>query len=301
MKTSNLISPFRYPGSKKYLCKYIEFYIKENLLLGSHFFEPYAGGASVSLHLLSEGLVSHVTLIERDPLIYAFWKALKNSTEELCININKLNVNISTWYSFQKYLDANALKKYPLLEVATAGIFFNRTNFSGLLNAGPIGGYEQKSEYKISCRFNKQNLIDQIFSISEHKKQITVVYSDAISYLKRHRNRLINNCSFIYLDPPYYKNGKRLYRYYYEKKDHMLLAEYIQEQFYPWLVSYDINPYIINIFKKQKIIPITLNYTIREYKKAEEILISNLSFPPVPGTYISEQPEDLFSKCLREI
>ena len=161
-----LLSPLRYPGGKNNLVSYFETIVKENLLVGAHLYEPYAGGASISIQLLQSNLISKATLIEKDPLIYAFWKSVKTHPEALCNNIKQIDVTLKTWHAFQKYLSPVAISQFQMLELGLAGLFFNRVNFSGILNAGPIGGQQQNSEYKIFCRFNKDRLIKQIETIA---------------------------------------------------------------------------------------------------------------------------------------
>ncbi|MGU2441958.1 DNA adenine methylase, partial [Burkholderia cenocepacia] len=63
------LSPLRYPGGKARLAAYISGVIEENYLNGCTFYEPFAGGASVSLELLRLGFISSAVLIERDPLV----------------------------------------------------------------------------------------------------------------------------------------------------------------------------------------------------------------------------------------
>ena len=134
MTSDQIKSPLRYPGSKAGLVDYFDDFIKQNLLVGVDFYEPYAGGASVSLGLLSRNLIRRTTLVERDPLIYAFWKCVKNYQERLCIEVQKLDVTLDTWKKFQKYLKPDVLQRYGLLKLAVAGLFFNRVNFSGIIN-----------------------------------------------------------------------------------------------------------------------------------------------------------------------
>ena len=81
--------------------------------------------------------------------------------DELTSRINAL-ISIDTWHEFQKYRNVTTPYEFSLIEMATAGLFFNRTNFSGILKANPLGGLKQQSEYKIDCRFNKSRLIKQL-------------------------------------------------------------------------------------------------------------------------------------------
>ena len=271
-----LLSPLRYPGGKNSLVSYFETVVKENLLIGAHLYEPYAGGASISLQLLQQNLISKTTLVERDPLIYALWKSVKTQPEELCKKIEQIDVTLATWHSFQKYLSSDALSKFPTLELGLAGLFFNRTNFSGILNAGPIGGKKQESEYTISCRFNKDRIIDQIITIAKFGSKLSVVFGDALSYLRKNNHKITQDHSLVYLDPPYFQQGHKLYRYHYALQQHQSLAEFIMKAKYPWIVSYDNHQTIIDLFEGQKITPIYLNYAVRKSRIARELLISNI-------------------------
>lgn len=282
-----LVSPLRYPGSKVELVDYIATVINENVLTGCHFYECHAGGASLGLALLARGAISKLTLIELDPLIYAFWKCVKSDPDELCDQVLKLEVSLDTWRGFQKFRSKEALNDFPILQVGLAGLFFNRTNFSGVLSAGPIGGMRQKSQYNIGCRFNKETVVKRIKSISERGKDLSVVREDAISYLRRYKQRLKSE-SLAYLDPPFYIQGSRLYRFHYSQRQHRRLARFICDQQFPWLVSYDRHPAIEKLFHGQTIVPIALNYVVKQSRQAEELLISN--FPLPEPIYVGETP-----------
>jgi len=272
----NLFSPFRYPGGKQALTEYLKTFIKENLLIGSPFYETHAGGAAISLNLLMSGLVSHVTLIEKDPLIYSFWKSALNNTEQLCNKIQHVKVSLPTWYRMQKYLVSGAASRYSQLDLGMAGLFLNRTSFSGILHAGPIGGFSQKSAYKINCRFNKNRIIVLLRNIERYKSKISVINEDAVNYLRKNSKIIESQGGLVYIDPPYYVQGKRLYRYHYVEDQHAMLAKSLLEQRFPWIVSYDFHPNIIRMFKGHKIVPITLNYTVKKNRTADELLISNM-------------------------
>ena len=97
--------------------------------------------------------------------------------------------------------------KYSL-ELAFAAFFLNRTNRSGILKAGPIGGYTQTGNYLIDVRFNKSELINRIRNIAQRKNRIFVYNQDVRIFLRRYLPRYNN--VFVYLDPPYYNKGKEL-------------------------------------------------------------------------------------------
>jgi DNA adenine methylase len=271
-------SPFRYPGSKAGLVDYTTTLINENLLTGCRFYESHAGGAALGLALLSRGVISKLTLVERDPLIYAFWKAVTKHSAELCAEVEKIEISLTTWRAMERYRAIDSPTGHSVIRLGLAGLFFNRTNFSGVLGAGPIGGMKQTSRYHIDCRFNREDLLKRIATIAARSKDISVVYSDAVTFLRRHSKQLMPH-SLAYVDPPYYGQGPRLYRYHYSRLQHQRLAEFICAQQFPWFVSYDRHPAIPKLFDGQKIVPITLNYAVKQARRAEELLISNLALP----------------------
>lgn len=276
------VSPLRYPGGKALLTAYVSGVIEENFLSGCTLYEPYAGGASVSLELLRLGFVGDAVLVERDPLVYAFWSSVFNDTEALCAAIDACPVTIETWNELQitRQVDDPLTSGFTLLQLGVAGLFFNRTNFSGIIGAGPIGGKNQSSDYKIDCRFNKQKIIRQIQAIAKFSDRVTIHFGDAIEFLRENTEEISTGFSFIYIDPPYYLQGKNLYRHFYTDKDHVELAEFIRMQAYPWLLSYDDHPRIRQLYADNQMQPIYLDYKVKSNRTAQELVISNLVIPP---------------------
>ena len=70
--------------------------------------------------------------------------------------------------------------------------FLNRTNRSGILAAGPIGGYEQNGNYLIDARYNKEELINRILRIAKRKDDISVYNKDVRSFMKNYLHRYSN-------------------------------------------------------------------------------------------------------------
>ena len=277
-----LSNPLRYPGSKSKLSAYIENFILDNDLQKFTIYEPYAGSASISLSLLQKNLVKKAVLIELDPLIYSFWYSVFNHTDELIEKIINIPVNIDTWTNLSKYKDGEILNKAKIVDVGLAGLFFNRTSFSGILKAGPLGGTKQKSAYKIDCRFNKQKIINDIINISAFKSKVQIINDDAINYLRNNKVKINRNKSFLYIDPPYYEKGPSLYRYWYSHNDHKELSNFTSSIKKPWLISYDNNDEIKSLYKTTNlgIQEIYFDYSIAGKKIGNELLISNCKIPP---------------------
>lgn len=280
-----MTNPLRYPGGKSFLTGYIADVIQSYDLTGCTFYEPYAGSAAVSLEMLRRGLVNEIVLMERDPLVYAFWKTVVDQPERLCREIDQLDITLSTWHRLNPLRQARSPLEYPLLEMGLAALFYSRTNYSGILMANPIGGKAQKSRYTIDCRFNKESVKNQVRAIAKYRDRITVKWGDAVSFLQDNRKKLEKQRCFVYVDPPYYEKGKTLYRYYYTDKDHEALATVLKTCNFPWLLSYDNHQFIRNLYFSQGssicVRILYLDYFAQTRKCGNELLISNLEIPPV--------------------
>ncbi len=264
-------SPLRYPGGKYKLAKFISQICELNNIHG-HYIEPYAGGASVALFLLLEGKVAKITINDIDRSIYAFWHSILKHTNKFCALIESTEINLENWHrakEIQKRKDTASL-----LELGLSTFYLNRTNVSGTLNAGVIGGQKQSGDYKIDCRFNKTELIKKIKKIASRKKDITVYNLDAIKLVNKIQSEPINPQTIFYFDPPYYLKGQSLYLNHYKHEDHENVSETIQKiKNVHWIVSYDNTPEIKNLYRSTKRKKeYSLGYTAHGVKTGDEVL-----------------------------
>ncbi|MAL18653.1 MAG: DNA methyltransferase [Balneola sp.] len=261
-------SPLRYPGGKSRLADYVKLILKDNNLLGCDYIEPYAGGASVALELLFEEFASQIHINDLSLPIYSFWYSVLNYTEDLCRLIMDTDITIEVWKT-QKII----LKNEPddLLKLGFATFFLNRTNRSGILKAGAIGGKHQSGKWKLDARFNKENLIDRIQKIGRFRSRISLYNQDAEILLSGIEKICPDSKLFTYLDPPYYVKGQGLYDNFYEHEDHKSVAKTVDKLNYPWIVSYDYHPSIKKFYKKHPYIIYKLGYSVQKKYKGSEI------------------------------
>ncbi|POD94537.1 DNA methyltransferase [Pectobacterium odoriferum] len=271
-RPSNFNTPLRYPGGKAKFLHHIEQIIQHNDLAGGCYAEPYAGGAGVALGLLIKGIVKDIYINDIDPAIYAFWFSVINHNEQLCEMIEETPVTIENWH-----LQRDVLLNYNnknIIETAFSTFFLNRTNRSGILKAGVIGGKSQSGKWKLDARFNKHDLIKRIKLINTLKDNIHVSNLDAINFLTE-KVKIFPNNTLIYLDPPYYVKGAELYRNFYQHEDHVKIAQTLAEIKLPWIVSYDNVNEIKEIYKSFQMADYCLSYTAQDKKKGSEVIIYN--------------------------
>jgi len=245
-KEASILSPLRYPGAKRRLAGYIAEVLRMNSIRPKLFVEPFAGGASVALQLLNDDLVDEIALGEKDPLVACFWKVVFKESEWLIDQIENIEVTVDKW----KYFRENSFRTNR--ERALACLFLNRTSFSGILasSSGPIGGFSQKSEYKIDCRFAAQTIIKRIRQAASLRDRVLFVNNaDWDKTIAKVKSLSYGDKDvFYYLDPPFYNKADRLYRFYFEDGEHAELHDALIKIRQPWLLSYDPAESILTLY-----------------------------------------------------
>ncbi len=274
-------SPLRYPGGKNKLSAFVAKICMGNNI-NEQYVEPYAGGASVALFLLLEGFVSRITINDKDKSIYAFWYSVLNHTEKLCKLISDTDISIDTW---QKHKSIQKNKNNSdLLELGFSTFFLNRTNYSGIINGGVMGGKAQNGNYKIDCRFNKVNLIDRITRIASRKNDITVYKKDAICLINEIQNAEDTENVLIYFDPPYYLKSSTLYMNHYNDEGHKDISNKIKNiKNVKWIVSYDNVPEIQLLYSDYLQKEFTFKHTAYKSRVGKEVMFfsNNLKLPNI--------------------
>lgn len=252
-------TPLRYPGGKGKLSYYIKSLIDENSLNDGSYIEPYAGGAGVALELLLQEYVRYIHINDIDIAIYSFWNSILNNTENFSKLVHDTKIDLENWEK-QKNILLNS-EKHSMLEIGFATFFLNRTNRSGILKAGVIGGKAQLGKWKIDVRFNKKDLLKRIEKIANYSSRIYIYNLDTLDLLKSLPIQAPEK-TLLYLDPPYYVKGQGLYRNFYEHDDHVAVMNALNNTNFPyWIVSYDNHEEIKNIYNKFRIKEYDLQYT----------------------------------------
>lgn len=245
---STYYSPLRYPGGKNCIFSFISNLFYENQLIGSGYAEPYAGGAGLALRLLFEGYVDHIYINDFDSAIYSFWKIITEKPDEFCDWIESVDITVGNWKKYKRIqFKSNGSS---MMEMAKSTFFLNRTNISGVIKGGLIGGVNQTGKYKIDARFNKENLIKRIQRLKKVRSRIFVSNLDGIKFIQKIDK--LKKEIFIYLDPPYLQKGANLYMNFYSHADHKKLSRYVQKLHKNWIVSYDNHEFILNLYAEQR-------------------------------------------------
>lgn len=262
------LSPLRYPGGKNKTYHYIKNLIEINEI--NTYIEPYAGGAAVAFRLLINNDVKRIIINDYDRGIYALWYSILNYTDDFINKIINTEININEWY---KQKDIQCQKEnIELFDLGFSTLFLNRTNRSGIIKAGVIGGLNQDGNYKMDCRFNKNTIINRIKKIANYSDQIKVCNYDAIEFIQTEIKKTRKSLTFF--DPPYYDKGPELYTNFYTHDDHVELAKIIHQQMKNryWILTYDIAEEIEKLYSKYDNEKYYLNYSVAKPTRGQEFM-----------------------------
>ncbi|WP_086055659.1 DNA adenine methylase [Protofrankia coriariae] len=264
-----IISPLRYPGGKASLYLRLADLIRSNRLSYGTYVEPYAGGAGAALALLVTGQVRRIVINDLDPAVYAFWRALKEDPESFSRRIENVDLSVGEWRKQKEIQTSVDRSDFQALGFST--FYLNRTNRSGVLNGGPIGGLDQSGPYKIDARFNRSDLVERVRLFSLHSKRITVLNLDGREVIRRYSPR---DDVFVYADPPYFEKAGSLYLNSFSEADHAALAKCLNSRASAiWLLTYDNSPKVAELYPDRRRTIFSLNYSAHRIARAKEVMV----------------------------
>nr|WP_309575849.1 DNA adenine methylase [Moraxella osloensis] len=271
-------SPLRYPGGKASIYEMTRDIIYSHNLHSCQYAEPYAGGCGLALSLLFNEDVDSLYLNDIDPSISELWKVILNEPQKLVERIESAKLTIEEWQK-QKAIQKHK-ENISKFDLAFSTLYLNRTNRSGIIKAGVIGGIKQNGNYKMDCRFNKADIIKKIYSIAEHHNKINVFNLDAIDFIELIENMELEK-PLVMVDPPYYNKGQTLYTNFYKHGDHVAIANKLKNTQIPWLLTYDNTSEIIELYQGFNQYQFNINYSAAEKRLGTELFVTSDYFNPI--------------------
>lgn len=264
-------SPLRYPGGKGKLASFMEYMIDQLGHRGGTYIEPFAGGAGIAMELLLRNVISRIVINDYDKAVWSFWKAILTETDRFVEEIRKVPLTVDEWQKQHEIL-VTKNDKYSF-ELGFAAFYLNRTNRSGIIKGGVIGGQEQAKDWKMDVRFKREELVTRIQRIAVRKKDIKLYNKDVNSFIKNYVPLYEEN-ALIYFDPPYFRKGQQLYMNFFNHKDHVRIEQEIREHVNcDWIITYDYEPQIEEIYHNYNLRLYDLNYSVSTKRKANELMI----------------------------
>ena len=263
-------SPLRYPGGKGKLAPFMELMIDELGHRGGTYIEPFAGGAGIAIELLERNVVGQIVINDYDKGVWSFWKAILSETDRFVECLNNVPLTVEEW-NRQRKICLTQNKKYSF-QLGFATFYMNRTNRSGIIKGGIIGGLNQTGNWKMDARFNQEELSQRITNIAARKGDIKLYNKEIGSFIKTYIPKYEEN-ALIYFDPPYFGKGKQLYMNFFNLKDHERIEAAIRNSVNgDWIITYDDAPEIAHIYDGYSVRKFDLNYSVANKRRASELM-----------------------------
>jgi DNA adenine methylase len=262
-----LKSPLRYPGGKSRAVNLISTIIPSF----KEYREPFLGGGSLFVFLKQLYPEKFFWINDLYPDLYLFWHYSKENNAELESLICELKSKYEDGKNLHNFLNTN-IANFNDLEKAAAFFIYNRITFSGTTLSGGF------SNSAFKYRFTRSS-IDRLKSLKHILKDVKITNYDYEQLLFKDGDSVL-----IFLDPPYFsatksalygKNGN-LHKIF----DHKRFADNMKLCKHKWLITYDDNNYIRDLFSFANIFSYNLTYGMRNVIKnsnqtGKEIFISN--------------------------
>jgi DNA adenine methylase len=278
MKTNTVIG---YPGGKSKLKKeilpIIENYFDKNPMCKSYY-EPLFGAGAIGIELLKNPKIENYYFADSDASLMAMWFTVIDQPSALIDKLENYTPSVEKFFEFRdelvKVVDV-PLGQEAILDMAFKKIVLHQTSFSSMGMRGSVHGGIKQDISKVGDRYNPSNLKIKINNINNLCKQKNVQFQH-INFFDN-LDKIYDN-TFTYLDPPYVNMGKRVYKDYFELESHYKLKAYIVKMRpTSWLLSYDNNDFIKELYKDCEIKELAMIYTItaNNRSQASELLIRN--------------------------
>jgi DNA adenine methylase len=273
----------RYPGGKTNVVGQITSRLQAmfaGLSPSAEYREPFIGSGAVAISLLQRQ-PGPAWINDRDPAMAALWDSVINRSDSLKLLVTLFSdiINVNYFYYYKKYLcsivNPEDLQRFDPGWVALAKLAVHQMSFSGLgtCAGGPLGGRSQRGQSRVYSRYNAELLCTKIDSCRDILS--TVPLRNGICTCLDFEELFSPGEAVIYLDPPYYEAGPELYQHSFHHNDHVRLAGLLRKETRPWLLSYDANPAILDLYSWARIEEIEVPYPINGCEKKVELLISN--------------------------
>jgi DNA adenine methylase len=263
-------SPLRYPGGKSSLTDFFTRLIELNFDQKPRYVEPYAGGAGAAIALLLTGRVSDIVINDLDPAMWSLWASMVEDADRFQKRVRETPVTLEQWRR-QKDVYALGLNGADRFDLGFATFFLNRTNRSGVLNAGVIGGKAQSGSYRIDARYNKATLLHRLARIGAVRDSIEVRNMDGRMLIEEMR---ASSSTLLYADPPYFDKGSFLYLNSFTDAQHTSLGETLNKGSQAkWVLTYDDVPAIQAIYKHRRSQTFSLHYSAHKPGMARELMV----------------------------
>ena len=265
----------RYPGGKAKFGKLIVDRLSVPVE-SRQYREPFFGGGSIGINFLANNPhVKRAWINDKDAGMACLWTAVIRLPEQFKDRVMGFTPSVPAFFQFREELLAVAGmpdSDERLVDVAFKKIAIHQISYSGLgtKSGGPLGGVEQKSDYKIDCRWSPKYICGKIDKLHSQFSRVefqgggctNLDFAEVIEGGD-------GTPALIYLDPPYYVKGNALYQHGFTEEDHRRLANCLDKCPHRWLLSYDDCQPVRDLYQWASVESLNVNYSITALKNKE--------------------------------
>jgi len=264
-------SPLRYPGGKFRARTILHQHMPANPV--THVLSPFWGGGSYELHLT--GLGYTVTGYDGFRPLANFWNHLTLTPEALADEILKNRiVDRELFRDMQKHLKE---QQDCTTSIEDAAKFFivNRCSFSGATLSGGFSKAASTERFTDTSIQKVRDFTNPLITSVQYG-----MYADTLTP----QNIKKTGTDFLFLDPPYlldsgkdslYGIGGNLHKTF----DHELFKRMLTALDIPFLLTYNNNATIKDLYKDYVITDAEWTYGMNDSKQSSEIIITNYDIP----------------------
>lgn len=303
MSTRRYVSPLRYPGGKARMSPYLEamFTQQVSVMDVEVWLEPFAGGAGAGLSLLDADAVGEIWLTEKNPALAALWRTMLTDPETLATRVERTTPDLDLWAWVRAQVADAGRPGTTDADAGFAALVLNRCSRSGMVNdrVGPIGGTNQDGPWTLASR-DAPALAARIRHVGHLSARIRFTQGDAVVAIADLAGSGIEDEVLAFVDPPYLREGNRLYANGMDAADHQRLADALNASPVRWMLTYDDEPAVAaDLYPRPRVMAYRIANTANRARIATEdaVVSDNLVLPEprelVPGaesTWVRERP-----------
>ena len=267
-------TPLRYPGGKSRAIKFLHHHLPNTVY---NYREPFLGGGSMALWITQRWPQSNIWVNDAHWPLYAFWSQLQARGTEMAKELEDIKYQTLAYPDAQRELFKNAklgLESSDEYEAAKNFYIVNKCGFSGLASTFSQQAYDGNFTLNNIKKLRTVETLIQEWSITNHDYRDVIygVWGD------------IEKEQFTFLDPPYDiksylygKDGK-----WHKGFDHVEFHKQVQEIPGDWMITYNSNKNILDMWDSFTLLEWDLTYTMRstgtynqDQKQRKELLITN--------------------------
>lgn len=280
-KPARYISPLRYPGGKATMSSWLGevFALQRSPMDVEIWMEPFAGGAGAALTLLDRDVVDEVWLIDQNPGIAAFWRAVVDDGAELARRVELTVPTMELWERCRAVIAAP--DGVDAFELGYATFIVNRCSRSGIVSptSGPMGGRGQSGPWTLGSRFTAPALADRIRHVSSFSTRMRVHHADGIAFIEDVSSSGLEDELVMFVDPPYIREGNRLYANGMGEDMHLRLARALNNTDARWVLTYDDEPIVAEVlYPERRVVPYAIRNTANRARVAREFAVFSDNF-----------------------